>query len=154
LRRAVRGFSCRTAVMILAAAIAAGAVRIATAAEPATSSRGEPVLTGEADYLVHCASCHGADGRGDGPVAELLKQRPTDLTLLSEKNGGRFPEKRAFEVIDGAAVVRAHGTREMPVWGDRFRVQAANAFNRPQTEREIRARIERLIGYLKSLQRK
>ena len=151
---AVRGLSRRTAIMILAVAIAAGAARTAAAAEPGTSSPGEPMLTGKADYLLHCASCHGVDGRGNGAVAGLLKQRPTDLTRLSGRNGGRFPEKRAFEVIDGSAVVKAHGTRDMPVWGEMFSVQATNAFNRPQTEREVRDRIDRLIDYLKSIQRK
>ncbi len=154
LRRAARGLSRPTAIIVLAVAMAAAGVRIACAAEPAVSSPAEPVLTGKTDYLLHCASCHGTDGRGDGPVADLLKQRPTDLTRLSERNGGRFPEKRAFEVIDGSAVVKAHGTRDMPVWGEMFSVEATNAFNRPQTEREVRARIERLIDYLKSIQRK
>lgn len=154
LPRVVRRVSRLTAIIILAVAMAGGALQSAPAAEPPTSSPHEPILTGKADYLVHCASCHGVNGTGDGPVAELLKRRPTDLTRLSERNGGRFPEKRAFEVIDGSAVVKAHGTREMPVWGEMFSVQAANPYNRPQTEREVRARIERLIGYLKSIQRK
>lgn len=111
-------------------------------------------LSGRTEYLVHCASCHGMDGKGAGPVAEFLKQRPTNLTLLAKNNGGTFPEKRLYDVIDGTAIVGAHGTREMPVWGEVFARQASNTFNRAETEREVRGRITRLIDYLKSMQKK
>lgn len=153
-RRTARRLARAGLAVSLAAATATGMAQTAAAAEPEASPTGEFVLSGKTDYLVHCASCHGADGTGHGPVAELLKQPPTDLTRLSERSGGRFPDRHAFEVIDGSAVIKAHGTREMPVWGDVFSIQATDAFNRPQTEREVRERIDRLIGYLKSIQRR
>ncbi len=68
-------------------------------------------------YLSSCASCHGIDGKGDGPVSKQLKVAPTDLTVLAKKNGGVFPVSAVYEVIDGRKVIAAHGTREMPVWG-------------------------------------
>jgi mono/diheme cytochrome c family protein len=154
LRRAHRRLASAGFALILAAAVVATHVGLAVSAEPAPPPSDELILTGKADYLVHCAPCHGTSGTGNGPVAEFLKQRPADLTRLSEKSGGRFPEKHVFKVIEGTAIVKAHGTREMPVWGNVFSTQALDPFNRAQTEREVHDRIDRLIGYLKSIQRK
>src|SRR6185295_8095977 len=33
-----------------------------------------------ADFTTHCAVCHGATGRGDGPAAKGLTPPPADLT--------------------------------------------------------------------------
>jgi mono/diheme cytochrome c family protein len=73
---------------------------------------------GEKEYLRSCASCHGRTGKGDGPVADSLRKRPTDLTKLSENNKGVFPFARTYEVIDGRFNVMVHGPRDMPIWGD------------------------------------
>jgi mono/diheme cytochrome c family protein len=75
---------------------------------------------GAQEYLNSCASCHGPGGKGDGPVATTLKRAPADLTKLSETNNGVFPLELTFRVIDGRLEVAAHGTREMPVWGELF----------------------------------
>jgi mono/diheme cytochrome c family protein len=72
-------------------------------------------------YLKYCASCHGKDGKGDGPVSPYLKVKPTDLTLLRKNNKGIFPLRRVMTSIDGTRIVRAHGDREMPVWGEVFK---------------------------------
>jgi mono/diheme cytochrome c family protein len=77
--------------------------------------REEP--SGAALYARHCAACHGAEGRGDGPVASALTRPPTDLTALARRNGGRFDAARVAASIDGRSAVAGHGTREMPVWG-------------------------------------
>jgi len=110
-------------------------------------------LSGRADYLVHCASCHGINGEGDGPVAGVLNVKTPNLTLLSVNNRGSFPEKHVFDTIDGSVLVEAHGTRDMPVWGEFFPMQALNAANKAQTGREVHARIQRLVDYLRSIQR-
>lgn len=78
-------------------------------------------LTGAEMYKTWCGSCHGAGGKGDGPAAADLKTRPTDLTMLAKKNGGKFPTERVRNYIEGTAVAPAHGSREMPVWGTFFR---------------------------------
>ena len=75
---------------------------------------------GAALYRVYCVSCHGETGRGDGPVAASLVPPPADLTGLSERNGGAFPETNVLATIDGRYEVAAHGPREMPVWGAVF----------------------------------
>ena len=103
--------------------------------------------TGSALFMAYCASCHGRDAHGDGPVAESLKTRPPNLTQLAKLNGGMFPAERTRRVIDGReAGVRAHGTIEMPVWGD--------AFIRREglTDAAARARIDAIVSYLEAIQ--
>ena len=109
----------------------------------------ERVEHGRRTYLMYCASCHGKAGRGDGPVAQDLKVEPTDLTLLSAHNRGRFPQDRAYQAIDGRLAVRGHGTTEMPVWGFTFQVLESDR----NQEAEVRERILDLLTYLESIQR-
>jgi mono/diheme cytochrome c family protein len=71
-----------------------------------------------AEFRNSCAACHGAEGKGDGPMAVLLTVKPPDLTVLAEKNQGNFPFSQVMRIIDGRAAVGAHGPREMPIWGD------------------------------------
>jgi len=82
-----------------------------------TASR---ALAGAALYRVHCASCHGETGEGNGPVAASLSPPPADLTRLAERNAGEFPESEVLGTIDGRYEVGAHGPRDMPVWGAVF----------------------------------
>ena len=83
----------------------------------------ERAPTGQVLYLRHCAACHGVAGKGDGPVAASLQTRPSDLTAIARKSGGRFDAARVMRVIYGQRVVAEHGTREMPVWGAVFAEQ-------------------------------
>lgn len=96
-------------------------------------------------YMTHCASCHGTSARGDGPVADSLRRRPSDLTQLAKANGGAFPSAKAQRIIDGREV-GAHGSVEMPVWGDAFRRTLAG------DTAAIAARIAALVRYLESIQ--
>ncbi len=86
-------------------------------AVPSASSAQE---IGEGSFLANCAACHGADGKGNGPIVDFLKSAPSDLTEISMRNGGQFPIKRVYEVIADADQTRGHGTSEMPIWGNRF----------------------------------
>lgn len=76
----------------------------------------------KADYLSYCATCHGVDGKGDGPLAPTLKIAPSDLTVISKKNKGNFPYTMIRKTIESRelGLARAHGPREMPVWGPVF----------------------------------
>jgi len=101
-------------------------------------------------YRQYCGSCHGLYAKGDGPMAPTLKKEPTDLSRLSEEHGFPLPEARLIEFIDGREMVASHGSREMPVWGDRL-YQALPA----GTDREARRRetLRLLLSYLESIQR-
>jgi len=76
----------------------------------------------KSDFAAYCASCHGVDGTGNGPLADSLNVRPTDLTVISKKNDGHFPYTMLRKTIEGRelGLARAHGPREMPVWGPIF----------------------------------
>ena len=65
---------------------------------------------GKIEYQSNCASCHGMDAKGDGPVSKELKTRPTDLTLLAKKNKGVFPVNAVYRIIDGRDQIASHGT--------------------------------------------
>jgi mono/diheme cytochrome c family protein len=97
-------------------------------------------------FREYCAVCHGSDGRGAGPAAEALKTQPTDLTQLSKKNQGKFPDARVQDVILGDQIVTAHGTKEMPLWGELLRSISIN-------ESVKDTRITNLVLYVQSIQR-
>jgi mono/diheme cytochrome c family protein len=105
------------------------------------------VERGAALYREHCARCHGATGMGDGPQAESLRYRPTDLTLLSRGAGGRFPAARVTRVIDGRRPLVGHGGPEMPIWGDLLKTRE-NAYD----DDDVRDAIAAMVAYLESIQ--
>jgi mono/diheme cytochrome c family protein len=113
---------------------------------------------GRQEYLSSCAACHGVSGEGDGPVAKSLSTRPADLTKLSEANNGVFPVSRVYEVIDGRIDRSVHGSREMPVWGERYMEGIATRDSpgfqsKELAEAIVRARILALVEYISTLQR-
>jgi mono/diheme cytochrome c family protein len=101
-------------------------------------------------YTRHCASCHGVSGRGDGPVNVALKIPSPDLTRIAQRRGGEFPEGEIARFIDGRFEVPAHGSREMPVWGERF---GASIPESSVAEEIGRGKIATLLDYLASIQR-
>ncbi|HYQ85114.1 MAG TPA: c-type cytochrome [Rubrobacter sp.] len=117
---------------------------------PRQEPRQERIEGGRRAFATYCASCHGKEGRGDGPVAPDLKVKPTDLTLLSARHRGTFPQERAYQVIDGRLAVRGHGTAEMPVWGFTFQVLGSDR----NQEDEVRERILDLLTYLELIQQR
>ena len=109
-----------------------------------------PATSGQQMYMSYCAPCHGVSGKGDGPVAGSLKQRTTDLTVLSKNNGGKFPAKHIVDVLQFGTVNPAHGTAEMPIWGPMLATM-----NSTSAQDDMKAlRISNLSDYLKSLQAK
>ena len=101
-------------------------------------------------YRAYCAVCHGADAKGNGPAAPALKKLPPDLTLLSRKNGGKFPATKFSLMLEGDDVLLSHGSRDMPIWGPIFRRMG----NPGLGEQELRLRIRALSDYVSSLQQK
>ena len=139
----------RTSIVILALAI----VLTAWAGirdKPTAAQEMEVIVGGEIEYQNSCAVCHGADGKGQGPMGRFLTVRPADLTVLSKKNSGTFPFWRTYRAIDGREEVRGHGTREMPLWGDRFRTQAGG--NDTGSRAQAAGRLLALVFYLQHIQ--
>ncbi len=108
-------------------------------------------LSGEALYLQLCASCHGENGEGSGPVGPLLKVKVPDLTRIAWRDGGEFPRDDVRRSIDGRLERLAHGSREMPVWGIRFYDLSSNDPSGEQAR--VTALIDRLVDYLERIQR-
>lgn len=100
-------------------ALALLALALPAAAQQARHDSSEASM-GQIIYSRYCAACHGREGRGDGPVAPGLVRKPIDLTALEAKNGGKFPYEKVARAIDGRETNRAHGTPDMPVWGEVF----------------------------------
>jgi mono/diheme cytochrome c family protein len=122
------------------------ATLLALAATPAL-----PDEAGQEAYMVACAICHGAAGKGDGAYAPLLKSPPTDLTTLAARNGGTFPFLDVLMIVDGRSGVRAHGDSAMPIWGSVFADSAADA-GPYGAEIIARGRILSIVYYLESIQ--
>jgi mono/diheme cytochrome c family protein len=104
--------------------------------------------SGQDMYTTYCAVCHGKDGKGGGPAAEALKVPPTDLTLLARKNGGKYPADRVSAAIHGDLSLPAHGSKEMPVWGNLFWHMSGGH------QSEVQLRIANLNKHIESLQAK
>jgi len=108
---------------------------------------------GKGSYTRYCAVCHGPAGKGDGPFAPLLTKKPGDLTQLAKKNNGTFPALQVANIIDGRQEVSAHGTPDMPIWGERFG-EEGEAAGSHVGQTAARERIQLLIQYLESIQEK
>lgn len=133
------------AVAMLAAIAASGA---APPREPPlkTAGRDSRAMSGRELYVAYCASCHGLEGRGDGPAAEAMRMRPADLTALAEKHGGQFPAVRVQRLLGGIEGLPAHGGKRMPVWGPVFLPLSP-------AEGQAAVLIDRLVQYLQSIQK-
>ncbi|WP_162918347.1 c-type cytochrome [Taklimakanibacter deserti] len=117
------------------------------------SGAGNAEPSPEADFRMSCSSCHGEDGRGGGGKAFGLSAEPPDLTTLSRRNGGVFPRERLRRIIDGREDIKVHGDREMPVWGQLFKLDAEEGLGGAEgDEAAIEQRIEALIDFIESLQ--
>jgi mono/diheme cytochrome c family protein len=109
-------------------------------------------MSGAEMFKEYCAVCHGADGRGNGPVASALKIPPADLTTLTKRHGGNFPSAYVTTVLqNGVQESKVHGSKDMPIWGPLFGSISSEKF---QASPEVNLRISNLIVYLKSLQSK
>jgi len=109
---------------------------------------------GKREFQSHCSVCHGLKGKGDGPVAGLVMFTTPDLTTISKRNNGVFPVQHVYDVIDGREILKAHGTRDMPIWGTAYREEEAHFDVVLNPEAYVRARILALIDYISRLQAK
>jgi mono/diheme cytochrome c family protein len=114
-----------------------------TAPAPAAPARdaATAAVSGAYAYRIHCASCHGAEGRGDGPMAERLRFQPPDLRLVARRNHGEFPAEKVHRIVDGRDPVKGHGGPDMPIWGDAFK-EAETGYDNGQVKEKIRSIVE------------
>jgi hypothetical protein len=127
------------------------AALLAACASNEPSRREISTLSGVELYEQLCSSCHGVAGEGDGPVAPLVKIGVPDLTKIAWRDGGEFPTEDVRRTIDGRFDRAAHGARDMPVWGWSF-YNSQNT-NDPQERARVDAIIDRLVEYLRSIQK-
>jgi len=113
-----------------------------TTVSPTSAADGKEMFT------TYCAVCHGQDAKGDGPAAAALKKTPANLTTLTARNNGKFPELKVYQTIHGDVDMPSHGSRDMPMWGTLFGSLNANA----STSGVVQLRISNLTEYVKSLQ--
>lgn len=125
----------------LAFALLAGDAPVA-AQEP-----GNHAALGSYLFKTYCATCHGTTARGDGPLADAMRRRPSDLTEIAKRNNGAFPKEMVFNIIDGRTKVPGHGGPDMPVWGDAF-MRTSDTTD----EASVKHRIQALVDYLETLQ--
>lgn len=121
------------------------------ACAPMPTQRDVMQMSGVEMYESLCASCHGASGEGDGPVAPLIKIHVPDLTRIAQRDGGEFPAEDVRRTIDGRFDRPAHGPRDMPVWGWQF--YRSEQPNDPAERARVDALIDRLVQYLRSIQK-
>lgn len=128
------------------AVVVSGAAIAAQGGQPIAPplAAGAATATGPEMYRAYCGACHGPRGKGDGPAAPALRVAPPDLTRLARDNGGTFPEKDVEWVLRFGAPLPAHGSSEMPVWGEAFRLIGDEA--------SARYRVAALLAYLATLQ--
>ena len=108
------------------------------------------VEQGHVLYVALCASCHGTSGKGDGPAASALSTRPSNLRLLSARYGSPLPEDQIAMFIDGRVDVKAHGPRDMPVWGE-------TAWANPEGTSgpsQVKSWVAKVVAYLQSIQKR
>jgi len=116
---------------------------------PAQERKYPPIesVDGPAIFRAYCTPCHGLDGRGHGPAAYALRSKVPDLTLITRRAGGEFPRDRIRKIIEGEESPVAHGSRQMPVWGP--------VFHQIDADQDLgNVRVDNLVSYLQSLQRK
>ena len=138
---------CSQARKLALAALVGALISLPTVSSAASGD------TGKKDFIENCAPCHGADGKGNGQALYVIPNvKPPDLTVLSKNNGGAFPTRQVYKSIDGRNGIPSHERFDMPFWGTTFQ-REGQEFT-PASDAEVKARIMKIVDYIKTLQRK
>ena len=111
-----------------------------------TPAANKSIPAGSGLFSTYCAVCHGANAKGTGPLADSLKRKPADLTMIAKNNGGTLDKDMVRRIIDGKNPVKGHGGGDMPVWGDAFE-RSADA-----GPAAVQERLDALVEYIASIQ--
>ncbi len=142
-------FICVTLLLLGGLIMATGCVEEqASTAEGEQQANMDPVARGKASFDQYCTNCHGDDGKGTGEMGTDLAVDPSNLTTLTLRNDNSFPVEAVFQTIDGIADIEAHGTREMPVWGNIWAEQGGE----PVPREEVEKRINEIVEYIRTIQ--
>jgi mono/diheme cytochrome c family protein len=144
---------CKSSFVLLFAVCAAASIGVAQQSTPTIKPvpiKPTSVCSGHEMYTTYCAACHGADGTGNGPAAPALKVTLNDLTTLSQKNGGSFPEAKVASALRYGVMNSAHGNTQMPIWGDLFQTIGPSSWDKTQA---VQLRISNLTDYIKQMQK-
>ncbi|MBI3424452.1 MAG: c-type cytochrome [Acidobacteria bacterium] len=133
------------ALLLFSALPTAGPALAEQGAKPAARKKSGSAVEGQKLFMKYCASCHGQDAKGHGPVAPSLKKQPADLTHIALEDG-KFPSYRVEQTIAGEQMTDVHGTREMPVWGSILRRKGGEGL--------MKLEIYNLTRYLETIQQK
>jgi mono/diheme cytochrome c family protein len=118
---------------------------------PWQSPTAEMITHGKADFMEHCAPCHSATGKGNGPELKIIPGiKPKDLTKIEARNGGVFPYREVEDTIDGRKITPSHKRFDMPFWGVNFQ-QSGQEFS-AASETRAKARIDALVDYIATIQ--
>ncbi len=144
----VTKFISLVVILVVASTFAVGQDK---AAEQSTTVKHVPITnvpptSGKEMFKSYCAVCHGTDAKGGGPAASALKTPPPDLTVLAQKDGGKYPAAHVAAVIRGQADMASHGSKDMPVWGPLFSSISQGH------ESQVQQRIANLVDYIQTLQ--
>ncbi len=120
---------------------------VAAPPDAPAAAQPNPIELGRQRYMLDCATCHGVDGSGNGPVAGVLNIAPPDLTRIASRNHGNFSYADVFATIDGRQMPLAHGTRDMPLWGNRYKTALV-----AMGEKKVHDRVDAIVRYLETLQ--
>ena len=112
----------------------------------------DAIQQGRNEFIKTCVVCHGDSGKGDGLFSTQLNQKPKDLTTIKAKNNGAFPFFTIYEIIDGREGAGLHGSRTMPIWGDRFSAESWFDVSTKHADTLARGKIFELLLYLNSIQ--
>ena len=103
-------------------------------------------LVGSVSFDLYCASCHGRQGRGDGPTAASLKHQARRPDRAGAEQPRRVPARaRARRSSKARRGPRATAASDMPVWGPTLRALDAS-------DARVTVRLQNLVAFIESMQ--
>lgn len=106
---------------------------------------------GQALYETHCVACHGASGKGDGPLAAAMSSPPSDLTRIAASNGGTVPRAEVLSQLDGYLRQGVHASA-MPEFGAELTGVAVPVTLEDGSQSPVPRPLAALLVYIESIQ--